>query len=68
MENLSETEITELEKLIKAVSENIKAENAKELQKFLNIFKGKWIEYQNSKRRKKVEIIKGELDKMLLEF
>lgn len=65
MENLSETEITELEKLIKAVSENIKAENAKELQKFLNIFKGKWIEYQNSKRKKKAEIIKTELDKIL---
>jgi hypothetical protein len=38
------------------------------LKKFLNIFKGKWEEKQNEKRRKKVEIIKGELDKMLIEF
>lgn len=68
MENLSETEMDELEKLIKAVSDNIQLEDAKELKKFLNIFKVKWEECQNSKRRKKVKIIKGELDKMLLEF
>ena len=68
MENLSETGITELEKLIKAVSCNVQEEDAKELKKFLNIFKGKWEENRNSKRRKKVEIIKSELDKMLIEF
>lgn len=68
MKNFSETEIVELGKLIKAVISNIQAENAKQLKKFLDIFKGKWEECQNSKRRKKVEIIKGELDKMLTEF
>lgn len=68
MENLSETEIVELEKLIKALSGNIQEKNVKKLKKFLNIFKGKWEEKQNEKRRKKVEIIKGELDKMLIEF
>ena len=68
MENISEVKMSELEKLIKAVSSNITAENVKELKKFLNIFKGKWEENQNEKRRKKVEIIKGELDKMLIEF
>lgn len=68
MENLSETEITELEKLIKAVSNNVQVENTKELKKFLNIFKGKQEEKRNSKKRKKVEVIKTELDKMLVEF
>lgn len=68
MENISEVKMSELEKLIKAVSSNVTVENVKELKKFLNIFKGKWEENQNEKRRKKVEIIKGELDKMLLEF
>lgn len=68
MENLSETEMTELEKLINTISGNVQEEDVKKLKKFLNIFKVKWEEYQNSKRRKKVEIIKGELDKMLIEF
>lgn len=65
MKNLSETEMAELEKLIKAVSGNILTENAKELEKFLDIFKGKWKEKENSERRKKIEIIKSELDKIL---
>lgn len=68
IENLSETEVAELEKLIKAVGGNVQEEDVKKLKKFLNIFKGKWEEKQNEKRRKKVEIIKGELDKMLIEF
>ena len=68
MENISETEMDELEKLIKAVSSNVQEEDVKKLKKFLNIFKGKWKEKQNEKRRKKTEIIKSELDKMLIEF
>ena len=68
MENLSETEMAELEKLIKAVSGNVQEEDVKKLKKFLNIFKGKWEEKQNEKRRKKTEIIKSELDKILIEF
>ena len=68
MENLSETKMTELEKLINTISGNVQEEDVKKLKKFLNIFKVKWEEKQNEKRRKKVEIIKGELDKMLIEF
>ena len=58
----------ELEKLIKTVSGNVQEEDVKKLKKFLNIFKGKWEEKQNEKRRKKTEIIKSELDKILIEF
>lgn len=68
MENISETEMKELEKLINTISGNVQEEDVKKLKKFLNIFKVKWEEKQNEKRRKKVEIIKGELDKMLIEF
>lgn len=53
MENLSETKMTELEKLINTISGNVQEEDVKKLKKFLNIFKVKWEENSMRKEEKK---------------